>query len=433
MDERNDLQEIIDATLADMAREAGGHLDPEDVNLAEFSRRTGLSRSKARTLKAKGFRVTPHGRTGMRADRTVMSDVSDAADALLRQGVTNSQVVFDNLRELGYAGGLTSVKDYIKAHRHLVPAARALAAGSPNRGRRYETGPGECYQMDWGFVNAEGAGAAGRLACFAMVCHHCGHPYLEFFPSARQESLFCGVIRAFLALGIPDRVLTDNMKSVVTGRDAQGHPIWNAEYAAFMEALGFRTSLCKPRHPYTKGKVERLIRYVKGNFLAGRSFAGLDDLNAQALEWCAWVAAKASGATGVCAAEEHAQRCMAHARTLELDGEVALYLCPERSIGFDGFVSYEGRRFGVPYSYEGRTCRVCREGGLVRIWSSDLSRELCSHPVTWSRADSPCEGQWADDQPEELPSAPVAATLRMSAGAGAPTGFERFDFERGLR
>ena len=45
--------------------------------------------------------------------------------------------LFDRLRELGYAGGLTSVKDYIRAHRHLVPASRALAAGSPNRGRRF--------------------------------------------------------------------------------------------------------------------------------------------------------------------------------------------------------------------------------------------------------------------------------------------------------
>ena len=71
--ERNGLQEIIDDAIAAMAREDGRSLDLSRINLAEFSRRTGLSRSKARTLKAKGFKVTPHGRCGMKAARTVIS------------------------------------------------------------------------------------------------------------------------------------------------------------------------------------------------------------------------------------------------------------------------------------------------------------------------------------------------------------------------
>lgn len=45
--ERSALQEIIDNALLDMRREAGGELDLEHVNLADFCRRTGLSRSKA--------------------------------------------------------------------------------------------------------------------------------------------------------------------------------------------------------------------------------------------------------------------------------------------------------------------------------------------------------------------------------------------------
>ena len=47
--ERNGLQQIIDDALAEMAREAGGGFDPSRVNLADLCRRTGLTRSKART------------------------------------------------------------------------------------------------------------------------------------------------------------------------------------------------------------------------------------------------------------------------------------------------------------------------------------------------------------------------------------------------
>ncbi|WP_102343265.1 hypothetical protein [Galactobacillus timonensis] len=73
--------------------------------------------------------------------------------------------------------------------------------------------------MDRGFVNVESdKGGSYRAACFAMMCHHCGSRYIEFFPNAKQENLFIGMIHAFLRLGVPAAVLTVNMKSVVTCR-----------------------------------------------------------------------------------------------------------------------------------------------------------------------------------------------------------------------
>ena len=86
-----------------------------------------------------------------------------------------------------------------------------------------------------------------------MVCHCCGLRYAEFFPNAKQENLFIGMIRGFKYMGIPEYVLTDNMKSVVLRRNSEGEPIWHADYEAFMRSLDFKTKLCKPRHPYTKG------------------------------------------------------------------------------------------------------------------------------------------------------------------------------------
>lgn len=51
MNERHDdLQEIIDAALREMAAEEGDGFDPQTCNLAEFCRRTGLTRSRARTV-----------------------------------------------------------------------------------------------------------------------------------------------------------------------------------------------------------------------------------------------------------------------------------------------------------------------------------------------------------------------------------------------
>lgn len=93
MSEKYDgLQEIIDEAPEPMAAETAGEFDPQRCNLAEFCRRTGLSRQRARTIRANGFKVRPHGRLGTKAARTVLTGHTGLVDDQLRKGVTNSQV-----------------------------------------------------------------------------------------------------------------------------------------------------------------------------------------------------------------------------------------------------------------------------------------------------------------------------------------------------
>ena len=99
--ERIGLQEIIDKTIDEMACEAGDSFELDHLNLAEFSHRTGLTRSRARTIKAKGFVATPHGRCGMKAEDTVISGFEGIVNALLAEGVTNSEVIFERIASQG--------------------------------------------------------------------------------------------------------------------------------------------------------------------------------------------------------------------------------------------------------------------------------------------------------------------------------------------
>ena len=112
--------------------------------------------------------------------------------------------------------------------------------------------------------------------------------------------------------------------------------------------------------------------------------------------------------------------------------ELMLYHCPERRISFDGFVNYEGRRFGVPYSYAGKTARVLRDHDQLYIYSADLQQLLTMHNVTWSRHDSFCEDQYAlPEQPEEFPTMPVNTVIKQLPGASADISFEKFNFSKG--
>lgn len=428
----NDLCiEIITQAIDAMKDEQGETFSLEDINLAELERRTGVTRSRLRKLKKDGFQFLPHGNKGRKADVTVLSGYTNVIDDLLKLGIENSSVHFDRLMELGYTGGLTTVKNYISDHKDLVPAKRQLVAPQGNRGRRYKTDPGEAFQMDWGFVKVlDQLGNESSVACFAMICHHCGKMYIEFFPNAKQENLFIGMLHAFYLMGVPKYVLTDNMKSVVIKRDFEGNPIWNVEYESFMKTVGFKTKLCKPRHPFTKGKVERLIRFVKDNFLPGRVFSNISNLNELALAWCDRHNSRYHREVDDIPDFLHTSKCSSVALPLREDNEIMLYLFPLRKISFDGFICYEGRRFGVPYRYIGKTVRICRKQNVLYIYTPDLDDLLATHDVTWSKLDSYCKDQFSETvMPEEFPTVPVKSRIQMIAESDTTdTAFERFNF-----
>jgi hypothetical protein len=92
--------------------------------------------------------------------------------------------------------------------------------------------------------------------------------------------------------GVPEHLLFDQMKSVIT-RDERlqgGGLTKNLEFLRFARHYGFGVRACRPYRAKTKGKVERPIRYLRDNFLYGRTFLGDADLNAQALDWLTTVA-----------------------------------------------------------------------------------------------------------------------------------------------
>ena len=175
---------IIAQAIEEMKAEWGDTFSLEQINLAELERRTGISRGKLRRLKKNGFQDSRRNGDSGKHKITKLTGYSGIIDTLLKQGVSNSTVILNRLQESGFEGKLTIVKDYIAAHKYLLPAKRQQVAPQGNRGRRYSSDPGETYQMDWGFTDVlDHDGNIYRVACFAMICHHCGERYIEFFPN----------------------------------------------------------------------------------------------------------------------------------------------------------------------------------------------------------------------------------------------------------
>lgn len=86
----NDLYiEIIAQAIEEMKEVQGESFSLENVNLAELERRTGITRSRLRRMKANGFKSVPHGLTGKKADATVLNGYSSREEVIVYVHNTN--------------------------------------------------------------------------------------------------------------------------------------------------------------------------------------------------------------------------------------------------------------------------------------------------------------------------------------------------------
>ena len=287
---------------------------------------------------------------------------------MLKSGIFNCVVIHERLQDKGYTGGITIIKDYVKPFR---PAKSAPAV------RRYETLPGKQAQMDWGIsCYIDEMGHVHKTPVFTMIMSHSRAKYVEFTKRCDLYSLLRCMVNAFEYYGgVPEIVLTDRMKTVIHGMEA-GKPIWNSRFEDFAADMGFVPKVCRARRPQTKGKVERLVDYVKDNFLPGRQFKDLHDLNTQALEWCKKVDSKTHGTTGKIPLE-----ALSREPLLPLPDKSFrdTYRWETRKVTREGFVSYDGAKYGVPWQYSGREVRVRICGDFFEAYYREV--RIAQHKV----------------------------------------------------
>jgi hypothetical protein len=173
--------------------------------------------------------------------------------------VENCVVLMRELKEQGYAGSYTILKEFVHPLR---------GRSSINATMRFETAPGEQVQVDFGsFPYRSAEGTERRVWGFLMVLSYSRMAYLEFVPRADVTTFIRCHLNGFDRLGgIARRCLYDNAKLVVLHRNGSGQPVWNERFLDFALRLGFEVRLCRPYRPQTKGRVESGIKYVKGNF-----------------------------------------------------------------------------------------------------------------------------------------------------------------------
>ena len=303
------------------------------------------------------------------------------------EGLENCVVLLRELRALGYEGAYSTLTEYLRPRRK---------GGQPQATMRFETAPGEQAQVDWGSLGYLGAdGKKHRVWAFVMTMGWSRACYVELVRKADTATFIQCHVNAFEYLGgVPRRCLYDNAKVVTLGKDGEGQVAWNLRMLDFALRVGFDIRLCQPYRAQTKGKVESGVKYVRRNMWPSLRFTDDADLNRQGLEWCDVVAnARVHGTTYRVPWEMLAEE-RPHLGRLPDRAALSPYLREDRTVSRDGFVSWEGSRYGVHWKWVGRVVQVGQRQGTVEVWAGD--ERIAVHP----RAQKPGQrfilpGQWS--------------------------------------
>jgi transposase len=269
----------------------------------------------------------------------------------------SARILWQELRaQRGFTGS------YVIVRRAVVPLRLAASVAALTQAR-FETGPGEQAQVDWGQIAVPLGGVRSEIHIFVMTLGYSRRGFALGFLRERMGELLAAHEAAFAHFGGRcEFLLYDRMRTVVLGT-SEGRPRLNPTFAAFAAHWGFTPRLCQPYRAQTKGKVESGVKYVKRNFVPGRVFRDLEDFNEQLAAWQAEVAdVREHGTTH----QRPIDRFADEARALAPTAGHASFLqamVRERVVAEDWMVSIDGNRYSVPFGLIGKTVQVVRVGG----------------------------------------------------------------------
>lgn len=263
--------------------------------------------------------------------------------------------------ERGYVGSESHFRRVIRAHRPRQCAEAYL---------RLRTLPGEQGQVDWGhFGKLQIGRATHRLIAFVLTLSYSRRIFLRFFLGDHTENFLRGHVAALRSFGgCPRTILYDNLKSAVLERRAETIRL-NPRLVEFSGHYRYQAKPVAIARGNEKGRVERSIRYIRDSFFAARKWSDLDDLNAQAEDWCSGVASSRTWPENRDRTVREVFETDERPRLLELPGDDPV--CDERrevAIGKTPYARFDRNDYSVPSAHVRCTLTVVASLRTVRIF-----------------------------------------------------------------
>lgn len=230
----------------------------------------------------------------------------------------------------------------------------------------YDFAPGSEMQHDTSPHETVVAGRRVATQTAALVLGYSRMRFHQHYPRFTRfecKSFLTDAARYFE--GVCKQCTVDNTHVIVlvgSGPDMVPVP----EMAAFAERFRFEFCAHAIGHANRSAHVERFFDHIERNFLAGRTFADWDTLNAEARAWCDRDNARPRRHLHASPRELFATERL-HLRALPLHVP-EVYRIHQRVVDTEGYVNVWRNRYSVPWQLIGRTVEVRETLRAVEIF-----------------------------------------------------------------
>ena len=337
-------------------------LHQEGMPLREISRRLGLSRNSVRRVIAQEGRMPARSFTPP-IDPDLLRQLYQECDGYVQR-------VFEKLQE--EHGRKVKYSTLTRWLRQL-----GITLTAPTRCDRVPDEPGAEMQHDTSPFTIVLGQTPTKLQASLLYLRYSKRRYLQFYRAFDRFQMKCFLHRGLLHWGYAPPVCIIDNTNLARLRGLGEQAVIVPEMEAFAKAYGFRF-VCHARgHSDRKAGEERSFFTVETNFLPGRRFENLEDLNDQALAWSTVrMEQRPQGKAGLIPAKafEHELGFLQ-----ELPPHLpAPYKVLERSVDEYGYVAVEANYYWVPGTGRGEVM-VLRYDRHIQIYQS--GQRLMEYPL----------------------------------------------------
>jgi len=240
---------------------------------------------------------------------------------------------------------------------------------------------GKQLQLDFG----EHTTASGlKLYIFASVLSASRYKYVAFQTKPFTTLDLIGhLLDCFDYIGgLPEELVIDQDKVMVVSEN-HGDIIYTKDFSYFIQEMGVRMWVCRKADPESKGRVENLIKYVKGNFLATRDFPNLEEAQEAVGKWLRRRAnGKLSQATKRIPLEDIKEE-REHLRPLRnsIYRKESLLGREERVADENGLISVDASLYSVPGSYKKQGVEIYKTERKLFVFDQHTGEQIEEHEL----------------------------------------------------
>jgi len=326
--------------------------------------------------------------------RAIVEEHLDSKDAPQQRSSVERWISrIEGLREKG--AGPTAIHDWLRLNEpefdgSLSAIKRLVQRVAREHGPKptdvaipVETVAGDVAQVDFGYVGKRydpGRGLLRKSWLFVMTLGCSRHMFTQIVFDQKIETWVRLHVEAFEYFGgVPRMMVPDNLKAAVV-RAAFGvddEPVLNRTYRELARYYGFQIDPTPPRSPKKKGKVERGVRYVKGNFFTTHDSVDIHADRRALRRWTLEIAGlRRHGTTGR-APLEHFEEEERGALLCLPKTRWELVVWKKARLHRDSHVQVDGAFYSAPWTFLGQDLWLRCTTHSIAIYSSD--RHLHTH------------------------------------------------------